>query len=58
MMSKKAPYKSPKMQILNSKFVIIDLINPQKLLIIFNNYSKTLDDKLIIEDIRASNIWL
>lgn len=46
------------MQILNSKFVIIDLINPQKLLIIFNNYSKTLDDKLIIEDIRASNIWL
>lgn len=57
-MSKKNLYKSPKIQISNNKLVIIELIDFRKLLIIISYCSKTLDDKLIIENIRATCIWL
>lgn len=58
MMSKKVLCRSSKMQIFNSKFVIIDLINSKKLSMVFSYGIKTPDDKLIIENIRAISIGL
>lgn len=57
-MSKKTSYKSPKMRIANDIFVLVDLINSEKLLMVFSYYSTILNDRHIIEGIKTINIWL
>lgn len=49
MISKKALYKSPKIQIPNNKYVVVDIIDLMKVLIVFSYYIKTLDSKFIIK---------
>lgn len=56
MINKKAPYRSPKIEIPNGKFVIVDFINSKKHLIVFSYYNKTFDDKFRIKNIKAISI--
>ena len=44
------------MQIFNSKFIVVDIINVEKFLIIFSYYGETPNDRFIIKNKRTINI--